>query len=85
MLQYKGKHGESEAVHRRVLEGSEKILGPDHPDTLTSVNNLATVLKTQGKYDESEVMHRHALEGREKILGPDHPKTQLSANNLARL
>ncbi|CUS09496.1 unnamed protein product, partial [Tuber aestivum] len=78
-----GKYDESEKMHRHALEGREKILGPDHPDTLTSVNNLALVLREQGKYGESEKMHRHALEGREKILGPDHPNTLTSVNNLA--
>ncbi|CUS12350.1 unnamed protein product, partial [Tuber aestivum] len=34
------------------------VLGPDHPDTLTSLNNLAIVLESQGKYGESEAMHR---------------------------
>ncbi|CUS09276.1 unnamed protein product [Tuber aestivum] len=70
-------------MHRRVLEGREKILGPDHPNTLTSVNNLAIVLKSQGKYDESEAMNRRALEGCEKILGPDHPDTLISIINFA--
>jgi hypothetical protein len=28
----------------RVLEDREKALGPDHPDTLTSIDNLAKVL-----------------------------------------
>jgi hypothetical protein len=28
----------------RVLEDREKVLGPDHPDTLTSIDNLAKVL-----------------------------------------
>ncbi|CUS08953.1 unnamed protein product, partial [Tuber aestivum] len=41
------------------------VLGKDHPDTLTSVNNLALVLRYQGKYDESEAVNRRALEGRE--------------------
>jgi hypothetical protein len=27
-------------MHRRALEGSEKVLGREHPSTLTSVNNL---------------------------------------------
>ncbi|CUS12354.1 unnamed protein product, partial [Tuber aestivum] len=53
------------------------ILGPDHPYTLTSVRNLASMLQRQGKYEESETMNRHALDGRKRILGPNHPKTQL--------
>ncbi|CUS15401.1 unnamed protein product, partial [Tuber aestivum] len=62
-----------------------KVLGPDHPDTLESLNNLALVLRNQGKYGESEGMHRRAIEGFEKVLGPDHPNTLKSLNNLAML
>ena len=33
----------------------------EHPSTLTTMNNLATVLRDQGKYEQAEVMHRQAL------------------------
>ena len=52
-------------MNRRALEGREKVLGKEHPDTLTSVNNLASVLQGQGKHEEAEQMNRRALEGRE--------------------
>jgi len=35
------------------LEGRESQLGPQHPQTLTSVNNLALVLEKQGKLEEA--------------------------------
>ncbi|CUS10721.1 unnamed protein product, partial [Tuber aestivum] len=60
-LQDQGKYEESETMHRRTLEKRKKILGPDHPHTLTSANNLANVLQDQGKYEEAERMHRHTL------------------------
>ena len=41
-------------MHRRALEAREKVLGREHPDTLTSVNNLGNVLFMQGKYEEAE-------------------------------
>jgi hypothetical protein len=41
---------------------------PEHPDTLTSMNNLALVLENQGKYEAAEEMHWRALELREKML-----------------
>jgi hypothetical protein len=47
-------------MHRRGLEAREKVLGREHPDTLTSVNNLDSVLCRQGKYDEVEATHRRA-------------------------
>jgi hypothetical protein len=46
-------------LHRRALEGYEKVLGPEHPHTLTSINNLGNVLKSQGKYEEAEALHKN--------------------------
>ncbi|CAG8883634.1 unnamed protein product, partial [Penicillium egyptiacum] len=48
------KYEEAEAIHRRTLQDREKVLGPEHPDTLTSVSNLGSVLESQGKYEEAE-------------------------------
>jgi hypothetical protein len=53
--------GITEAMGRQVLKSREKVLGPEHPDTLTSINNLAIVLRIQGKYEEAEVVGRRAL------------------------
>jgi hypothetical protein len=36
ILQYQGKYEEAEDMNRRALEGREKVLGVDHPDTLDS-------------------------------------------------
>ena len=44
---------EAERLHRRALEGGESQLGPQHPDTLIWVNNLATLLQKQGKLEEA--------------------------------
>ena len=40
-----------------------KKLGGQHPDTLTSVNNLAALLKAQGRLEEAEPLFREAVEG----------------------
>ena len=50
---------------RLALEALEKVFGREDPDTLTSINNLGSVLSKQGKYEEAEAMHRWALEGSE--------------------
>jgi len=57
---------------RRALEGYEKVLGSEHPHTLTSVSNLAILLRDQRKYKNAERMNRRALEGSEKMLGSEH-------------
>ncbi|KAK3341084.1 hypothetical protein B0T25DRAFT_329824 [Lasiosphaeria hispida] len=78
-----GKYQEAEQMHQQALQLSEKVSGQEHPDTLTSMNNLALVLRGQGKYQEAEQMHRRALQLREKVLGQEHPDTLTSMNNLA--
>ncbi|KAF3389938.1 Nephrocystin-3 [Talaromyces pinophilus] len=72
----------AEKMAVRAMRVREKVLGIDHPDTLTSINNLGSVLRSQGKYGEAEMMHRRALTSREKLLGIDHPDTVDSINDL---
>jgi hypothetical protein len=78
-----GEFTTAESFLRLSLEIREKVLGLEHPDTLTSVSQLGSVLESQGKYDEAEAMHRRALEGREKVLGREHPDTLTSVYHLA--
>jgi tetratricopeptide (TPR) repeat protein len=73
----------AEQTIRRALEGWEKVLGKEHPSTLTGVSNLAAVLQHQKKYKEAERMNRQTLEGRERVLGKEHPDTLISVSNLA--
>jgi tetratricopeptide (TPR) repeat protein len=61
------------------------VLGPRHPDTLTSLNNLAFVYQAVGRYGEAEPLYREALLTRREVLGPRHPDTLISLNNLAAL
>ena len=46
-------------MHRETLELRENVLGVNRLSTLSSMNNLASVLDSQGKYDEAEKIHRH--------------------------
>ncbi len=43
---------------RRGLAGYERVLGGDHPGTVTSVNNLAGLYASQGRYEETETLHQ---------------------------
>ena len=42
----------------QILGLRETVLGKEHPSTLTSMNDLAMVLRDQGKYERAEEMHR---------------------------
>ena len=80
-----GDYRTAEPLYRRALEAQERVFGPEHPDTLTSVNNLAVLLESQGNYGAAEPLYRRALEARERVLGPEHPDTIILVNNLAAL
>jgi Tetratricopeptide repeat len=41
VLRDQGKYPEAEQMYREVVEVTERVLGKEHPDTLTSMNNLA--------------------------------------------
>ena len=75
---------EAIATHERTLELREAKLGPDHPDTLLSRNNLAAAYSSAGRVKDAIAMLEPTLELREAKLGPDHPDTLNSRNNLAQ-
>ena len=85
MLKHQGRLEEAEIMYRRALEGRERLLGSEHPDTLGSVNNLGALLQNLGQLKEAEIMLRRALEGRERLLGSDHRNTLNSRGNLGLL
>lgn len=35
-------------LNQQVVEAYRQVLGPEHPDTLTSMNNLAGILQDAG-------------------------------------
>jgi tetratricopeptide (TPR) repeat protein len=72
-------------LYRRALEARERVLGAEHPDTLTSVNNLAALYYGQGDYGAAEPLYRRALEASERVLGAKHPSTLAFLENLTQL
>ena len=71
-------------MHEQTLTDRERVLGPDHPDTLITRNNLATAYRDAGRLEEPSPCYEQTLTDRERILGPDHPDTLITRNNLAR-
>ena len=58
-------------------------LGPDHPHTLGSLDNLAFAYHNAGRLDEAIPLFEQTLDARIRILGPHHPDTLASRNSLA--
>ncbi|GAB6059857.1 tetratricopeptide repeat protein [Desulfonatronum parangueonense] len=80
-----GLYTAAEPLLCRVLEARKCVLGPEHPDTLTCMNNLAVLLGKKGNYAGAQPLYWRALEARERVLGPEHPDTLMSLKNLASL
>jgi hypothetical protein len=62
-------------VHREVLGVRKRVLGAEHPDTLTNAGNLAMSLSEQGQHTEAEQMLHATLASSRRVLGPAHPTT----------
>jgi tetratricopeptide (TPR) repeat protein len=69
----------------QAADALERALGPEHFETLASVNNLAVCLQALGDAGSALPLCRRVLEGHERLLGPDHPDTALCLNNLANM
>lgn len=70
-------------LHERALTDCERILSDDHPNTLTSRNDLATAYQAAGDLGRAIPLYERNLTERERVLGEDHPDTLASRNNLA--
>ena len=66
----------------QVLAIRERVLGQEHPDTLTSMDHLALTLKSQGRDDEAVALMAQCVSLRKKKLGVGHPDTIASLGEL---
>ncbi|NCT46099.1 MAG: tetratricopeptide repeat protein, partial [Microcystis aeruginosa G11-09] len=80
-----GRYSEAEPLYNRSLAIRKQQLGDNHPDTATSLNNLAGLYYSQGRYSEAEPLYKQALAIRKQQLGDNHPDTAKSFGNLAGL
>ncbi|KAF8535479.1 hypothetical protein BDD12DRAFT_912762 [Trichophaea hybrida] len=81
----KGNYGGAINFFQRVLAGKENTLRNNHPSTLATVNNIASVFCDQGEYGKALEWYRRALDGKEKTLGNDHLDTLNTVNNIGNV
>ena len=63
------------------------MLGAEHPDTLSSVSNLASLLYCKGDYAGAQPLFERALTGllnSSRAMGCPHPRLRGSLGNYAR-
>ena len=70
-------------LDEETLRIRERVLGPEHTDTLGSRNNLAAGYGALGRTQETVYLIEKNLKISERVLGSEHPDTLGSRNNLA--
>jgi tetratricopeptide (TPR) repeat protein len=77
-----GDEAGASALYSEVLAMQSRILGPDHPETLTTKANLAATMSRQGNYEEAKLLEMSVLRTMQRLLGPAHPHTLFAKENL---
>jgi hypothetical protein len=60
----------------------EVVLGPEHPNTATSLNNVGSLLRDQGGLAGARSYYERAFRVFQSGLGEVHPSTQMVRRNL---
>jgi tetratricopeptide (TPR) repeat protein len=66
----------------RAVELRRRTLGPDHPDTLTSMDDLGVLYNLESKYAAAEALLSQVLTARERVLGKEHKDTLATMSDL---
>jgi hypothetical protein len=72
-------------MNRQTLALREKVLGAEHPDTLTSLYCLAHLLANMRRTDESLILYERAWIGYSAVFGEDHPTTRACRNHYSEV
>ncbi|MFG2672873.1 tetratricopeptide repeat protein [Streptomyces sp. NPDC048445] len=78
-----GRSDEAIAMLEQVAEARARLLGPDHPDTLGTLDELAAVHGDMGRDQEALDLEERVSGARTRVLGPEHPHTLDTLHNLA--
>ena len=81
-LEGQGAIGRAIAYCQHALTAYERVLGADHPDTLTSRNDLAGAYRSAGDLGRAIPLFEQTLTDCERVLGADHPLTKTVRGNL---
>ncbi|CAG8108440.1 unnamed protein product [Penicillium nalgiovense] len=64
------------------METRKRKLGADHPDTLTSMANLAFTWESTGQHAEAIDLLRACVVKQQRVLGLAHPDTVSTEDTL---
>jgi len=74
-VEQEGRYTEAEKMGRELIEMERRVIGPESPDVLGTMANLAGTLLYEGRYAEAEKLARETVALESRVLGPEHPTT----------
>jgi serine/threonine protein kinase/tetratricopeptide (TPR) repeat protein len=77
-----GMYDKAIELGEQSLETRRRLLGDDHPDTLSSMHAAAGYLTQVGRTEDAVALAEEAFEGRRRVLGAEHPLTLLSQSRV---
>src|SRR5262249_53529255 len=72
-------------IRTQVVELSRRVLGPEHPKTLSWTSELAEARSALGKLDDAEKLCRQTLETQRRVLPPENPEILMTMMTLANV
>ncbi|MGA2657451.1 MAG: serine/threonine-protein kinase [Verrucomicrobiota bacterium] len=78
-----GLYREAIVLQEKARDYYLSASGPEHPDTLRAMHNLAWSYADAGRLREALKLQEHVLGLFRKVRGPEHPETLAAMGNLA--
>ncbi|KAJ7926286.1 hypothetical protein B0H13DRAFT_1862338 [Mycena leptocephala] len=80
---YGGQYQEARKLEESAVENRRKLLGGEHPDTISAMHHLAGTYRILGEFQKAEELGILVVEKRKLDLGDEHPDTISAMHNLA--
>ncbi|MBP0022607.1 MAG: tetratricopeptide repeat protein [Roseofilum sp. SID2] len=84
-LYRQGKYAEAVPLAEEALKIRQLVLGEQHPNVASSLNDLGLLYLSMGRYEDALPLFQQALQMRQSLLGKQHRQVAISLNNLALL
>lgn len=80
-----GRYGAASPLLEKAVATRRRILGADHLETLSAVNQLANLYWYQDRFAEAEPLYLDVVQRRKRVLGQEHADTLKASFDLASL
>lgn len=64
------RSAEAEIIFRQVWKSRKQVLGPEHPNTLDSLEWVKNLILKLGQFEEAGSILHQVLELQKRVLGP---------------